>query len=258
MNNLRGLVLITAQSIRQSFRGKRALALLFVFGLPILAAFLTPPTRANLSGFLSVSLLGFAQFAVPFAGLALGVAVMGDELEGRTITYMFTRPVSRAAVFLGKYFGFVLGFGVVIAVAMYLCTMPYDKQVDFTKTQLLGLMATSVGAFAVYAAMFAALRALFTRALYVGFFWIFVFELIVSKMPASGLTKMSVWHHVAVIEMGLFEGRSFFMQELQRGFARDETWQGSVLSLTVAFVVALAFGSWIVSRREMPVPAAVA
>lgn len=54
----------------------------------------------ELASQLSVMLL---QFAAPLVGLILGSVVIAEEVEGRTITYFFTRPVHRSALFLGRW-----------------------------------------------------------------------------------------------------------------------------------------------------------
>ena len=43
------------------------------------------------------------QGTVPLVALILGSAVVAEEIEDRTITYLFTRPIPRAAVLLGRW-----------------------------------------------------------------------------------------------------------------------------------------------------------
>ena len=46
----------------------------------------------------------YIRFIVPVLGVFYGTALVADEVEDKTITYLFTRPIPRSAVLLGKYF----------------------------------------------------------------------------------------------------------------------------------------------------------
>ena len=47
----------------------------------------------------------YIRFIVPVLGVFYGTSLIADEVEDKTITYLFTRPVPRSAVLLGKYAG---------------------------------------------------------------------------------------------------------------------------------------------------------
>src|SRR5262245_65229917 len=44
----------------------------------------------------------FLRFIVPILGIFYGTSLIADEVEDKTITYLFTRPIPRSAVLLGK------------------------------------------------------------------------------------------------------------------------------------------------------------
>ena len=44
---------------------------------------------------------------MPVLGVFYGTALIADEVEDKTITYLFTRPIPRSAVLLGKYFAYL-------------------------------------------------------------------------------------------------------------------------------------------------------
>src|SRR6185436_4899945 len=46
----------------------------------------------------------YLRFVVPVLGIFYGTSLIADEVEDKTVTYLFCRPISRTAVFLGKYF----------------------------------------------------------------------------------------------------------------------------------------------------------
>ena len=50
----------------------------------------------------------YIRFIVPVLGVFYGTALIADEVEDKTITYLFTRPISRSAVLLGKYLAYLV------------------------------------------------------------------------------------------------------------------------------------------------------
>jgi len=55
------------------------------------------------------------QFAAPLVGLILGSVVIAEEVEGRTITFFFTRPIHRSALFMGRWIAVALISGLLLA-----------------------------------------------------------------------------------------------------------------------------------------------
>ena len=64
------------------------------------------PSGAALFG-LMIWLL-YIRFIVPVLGVFYGTALIADEVEDKTITYLFTRPIPRSAVLVGKYLAYLL------------------------------------------------------------------------------------------------------------------------------------------------------
>ena len=49
----------------------------------------------------------YLRFTVPVLGVFYGTSLMADEVEDKTITYLFTRPIPRGAVLVGKYLAYL-------------------------------------------------------------------------------------------------------------------------------------------------------
>ena len=64
-------------------------------------------------------------------GVFYGTSLMADEVEDKTITYLFTRPIRRGAVLVGKYLAY-LGCTVFVVlpsvVLVYLLIVPMRGQ----------------------------------------------------------------------------------------------------------------------------------
>jgi ABC-2 type transport system permease protein len=49
----------------------------------------------------------YLRFIVPVLGVFYGTSLVADEIEDKTITYLFTRPIRRSAVVAGKYLAYL-------------------------------------------------------------------------------------------------------------------------------------------------------
>src|SRR5688500_9128850 len=49
----------------------------------------------------------FLRFIVPVLVVFYGTALVADDVEDKTITYLFTRPIPRGAVHVGKYLAYL-------------------------------------------------------------------------------------------------------------------------------------------------------
>ena len=215
------------------------------------------PKTPTLKQYLTMLGLPVLQLAVPFPALFLGVAVLGEEIDGRTLTYLFTRPLPRSVHYLGRLFGFVGAYGVILGVGVLGVAFVFRSAVPLDTVQVLGSVAIAVGGLLVYAAFFALLRALLRRALFIGFLITFITEVAISKMPVSGLSACSIWHHLALLELRLLDLQTTRIA-LFRGISPSETATTSLVVLGCILGVSLLAGIWIVQRREFRLPAAVA
>src|SRR5947208_10530292 len=49
----------------------------------------------------------YLRFTVPVLGVFYGTSLIADEVEDKTITYLFTRPIPKGAVLLGKFLAYL-------------------------------------------------------------------------------------------------------------------------------------------------------
>jgi len=242
----RNFLLLWGHAASRALRGRRGLTLLFLAALPAVLAWIQVQHGRHLSEarFVAVTLMFVFQFVVPLAGLFLGVAVLGDEIEGRTVTYLFTRPVPRPLVFLASYLGAVSAFAPLLAIAVGLMAQIFGSRVPVAGRDAAATAGIAVAGFVVYMAIFATLRLYFQRALFMGFIFGFIFEGMISKLPGSGISSWSVWHHMALLEMRLFDGRlpDTHLKKLLQSIAPDETAGRSLAVLATVLIVALVIG----------------
>jgi ABC-type transport system involved in multi-copper enzyme maturation permease subunit len=127
----------------------------------------------------------FLRFIVPVLGVFYGTALMADEVEDKTITYLFTRPVPRGAVLLGKYFAYlVCTFLVVLPSVMivYFLLVPLSQLPATFGSLLIDLGLLALG-LAVYGGVFAFVGAFFKRPLVIGLVFAFGWEQVTLALP---------------------------------------------------------------------------
>src|SRR6059036_761838 len=49
----------------------------------------------------------YIRFIIPILGVFFGTALIADEVDDKTITYLFTRPIPRRAVLFGKFLAYL-------------------------------------------------------------------------------------------------------------------------------------------------------
>jgi len=56
----------------------------------------------------------YIRFTIPMLGVFYGTSLIADEVDDKTLTYLFTRPVQRGAVLVGKYLAYLVCTSLVV------------------------------------------------------------------------------------------------------------------------------------------------
>src|SRR5512132_2316903 len=121
----------------------------------------------------------YLRFTVPVLGVFYGTSLMADEVEDKTITYLFTRPIRRGAVLLGKYLAYLACTIFVVlpsVMIVYLLVVPMQGSLGGSFIDLVKDLSLLALGLAVYGALFAFIGAKFKRPLLVGLIFIFGWE----------------------------------------------------------------------------------
>ena len=127
----------------------------------------------------------FLRFIVPVLGVFYGTSLIADEVEDKTITYLFTRPIPRGTVLLGKYLAYLVCTTLVVlpsVMIVYFLMVPFrDIAGSFgALVKDLGILALGL---AVYGALFALVGAVLKRPLVIGLVFAFGWEQVALLMP---------------------------------------------------------------------------
>ena len=214
------------------------------------------PVTIDGPGIFGLMIWGFyLRFSVPLLGVFYGTSLIADEVEDKTITYLFTRPLSRCAVLAGKYCAYLVSTGLVL--------LPSVMLVFFLVVSLLGgsigaafpslvtdLALLAVG-LAVYGALFMLIGTWFKRPLLTGLVFILGWEPIVAVVPGY-LKRFTVSYYLeglaphAMPQDRAVTGILGVMQvnEVVPSVA------ASLIGLGLILVGGLSLSAWVVERRE--------
>jgi len=252
--------LVFAASTRELLRRRRLLFIGLACSLPLLLTFIWRMWGTEHFGaeqiFTNLVSSLYLSALVYVVGLAFGVPTVHDEVEGRTITYLFTRPVSKIAVYAGRLAAVQLLAGSLLALSLVVCfaVMTFGNfsaiNLEFLKTYInhvwVILLAT-----VVLTGLFAIFGTLFKRPLVWGFLYAFGWEGAVAKFPG----KLQVWtldfhfRNLMLREEDVQNNLLDAFRQLLTDQA-DIQWWISLVVLLVAMVAFTWIGGWVFSRRE--------
>jgi len=121
-------------TFRQNMKSKKTIFILIAVFLPVLLAVAyrlashdvsshRPFSRAGTmtpEQAFSVIMFFFLQFLAALVALFYGAALIADERDNKTIIYLFTRPIRKASIIVGKFAAYILSVIVILVPAMFI------------------------------------------------------------------------------------------------------------------------------------------
>jgi ABC-2 type transport system permease protein len=144
----------------------------------------------------------FFQVVLIFVTLVNASPLIRDEIEDNTLPYLLTRPISRPALVLYKYFGYLVSVLILLIppiVLAYGVTEAYTGSAFSADFDVLsGFLVTTILGSAAYGALFLFISVLVRRPLAVGLLIGFLWESVVGAIPGD-VRKLSVIHYLRSI-----------------------------------------------------------
>lgn len=126
------------------------------------------------------------QVVVPLGSLLVASGLIADEVEGRTITYLFTRATPRAAVLLGRLLAVAAVLVPLFALSAWATAIASAQREGPTYPDAVrGMIAAAAAGALVYALIGAVLGVLFRRALVASLAYAFAIEGLIANVPGS-------------------------------------------------------------------------
>jgi ABC-type transport system involved in multi-copper enzyme maturation permease subunit len=194
----------------------------------------------------------YIRFIVPVLGVFYGTSLIADEVDDKTITYLFTRPIPRAAVLLGKYAAYLICTTLIVlpsVVVVYFLIVPIrGGSIGAAFPSLvadLGMLAVGL---ASYGALFGLVGARLKRPLVIGLVFAFGWEPGVLLFPGY-LKRLTVAYYLqALVPHSMPDDSSASL--LLRIVTEVPSLVTSLVSLAVLTMVALWLAGRAVNRRE--------
>jgi ABC-2 type transport system permease protein len=253
-------------SVGEMLWSRRTIFMALVVGMPaalaaifrVLDLFGVPAMRVNgvrVGGpaiFAAMIWLLYLRFLVPVLGAFYGTGLVADEVEDRTITYLFTRPIRRGTVVAGKYLAYVVCTALVVLpsvmIVYFLVTPMGGGAIGQTFPLLLVDMGLLGLGLSVYGAVFALVGARLKRPLVVGLVFAFGWEQLALLVPGY-LRRLTVAYYLqALVPHAMPQDDT--MTAIQSLFAERPSAAASVCCLLAILLVCLWLAVRTVERRE--------
>jgi ABC-type transport system involved in multi-copper enzyme maturation permease subunit len=233
---------------------RRSLACFALAAAPPCLAWIASRFNSRISGADIAAHIGWLlliQVITPLCALVCGSAVVTEEIENRTITYLFSRPIPRAAVLLGRW----LAALVVVSVSLGSSAVLTAGLASFSKAPgplvdagvVWPLLAAALLGGAVYSGLFAAAGVFFRHPMIVGLGYAFAIEGFLANLPGKN-QALTVQYYLRSVIAATGSGS---WQDIE-GFSssRFDTLEGSIATLAVLLLGVLALASLRISRKE--------
>ena len=227
--------------------------------LPALAAFVVGSLSARIAPADLAANLGWVmllQIVLPLVTLIGGSAVIAEEVDDRTITYLFTRPIPRPALLVGRFLSTTLAWSALLAISVFLllaCAGRARGHGDGLDAQFgRALYEAVLWGTCAYSALFAALSAFVKHPMIVGIAYAFAIEGFLANLPGKNQTLSLQYYLRSLVVESAAPAWSRVEGFASTSFATPERAR-IVLGLVV--LVALALGAWQLSRRQFELTA---
>ena len=195
----------------------------------------------------------YVHVIVPVLGVFYGTALIADEVDDKTITYLFTRPIRRSAVLIGKYLSY-LGCTILLVlpsvIAVYFLVVPINGgSIGRSFPLLLADLGVLAAGLIAYGAVFALVGARLKRPLVVGLVFAFGWEPGVLLVPGY-LKRATVAYYLQGLVPHKMPVDATAISTLTRLFDPFPSITTSLASLAVMTAIALWWASRTVEARE--------
>jgi ABC-2 type transport system permease protein len=252
-------------SLSEMLWSRRTIFMALVVGLPVLLSIIVrllfelgaPTMRINQNAVTGPTIFGlmiwvfFIRFSVPVLGVFYGTSLIADEVDDKTITYLFTRPIPRGAVLIGKYLAYVACTIFVVlpsVMLVWLLIVPIGGRLGASFLDLVKDLALIALGLAVYGALFAMLGARLKRPLLVGLLFVFGWETLVMAVPGSFKSISVAYYLQGLVPHALPSDSALSL--LQSIFQDSPSLAKCLTWLTIIEVVSLWLGAQAVATKE--------
>lgn len=208
-----------------------------------------------------IAYLMYLQFALPLAALYFGIVAVQGDLEDRTSVYLFSRPLPRWALLVGKWLAAAAIASACVCLGLVLLRLGMARAGDLWRggrpapvSMLWAFGHASVLGALAYAGLGALFGAWFRRPLIAGVAFLVGWEGAVANLAADASARaFTVTDPLRRLLWDAHDPTGEYASILRPGFLRDVDGRDLLdpsLAVLRFVAVALALAIWIYSRRE--------
>lgn len=178
----------------------------------------------------------YLQFLILILSLFYGSSVTSEELEGKTLTYLTTRPVSKSSIIVGKYLAYTLMIVFMVALGVVFSFVVLNLD-GLRNLSLYRVLFRDVGVLALglmcYTAFFTFIGTVLKKSIMFGLIFSFGWENVIQYFPGS-TQKFTIVHYLKSLLPSVSRGRfSFLLFRLEPS--------STVTSIFMLFLIAAVF-----------------
>lgn len=202
--------------------------------------------------FTEILMVFFLQFYIVILSLFFGTSIVAEEIEGRTLPYLVTRPLTKPGIIAGKFAAYSLLMFLMVTVNLalsYFIMNGYRLERASLYLAFLRYVAVLGLGILAYTALFAFLGTVLRRAIMVGLVFGFGWENVIQYFPGS-TQRFSLVHYLKSLLP--YQPQAGGAGHLRLLLFRLEPTSPLVAALTLAAVTAvfLALACWIFRMKE--------
>jgi ABC-2 type transport system permease protein len=207
---------------------RRSLLMALLVGMPIplgllyrivLAASASAPPVTPHDLYALVVSIYWIRNVLPLAALFYATSLIADEVEGRTLTYLLTRPLTRGAIFAGKYAAYL---ATTLSLALPACVVTFflllsargGTGLGSAAIDLLRDLTVITLTLVVYGALFALLGVLLKRPVIPGLMFLYGWELLANLPGYLPRLTLTAWLRSLVTHRPAQEGLSGLFEQV--------------------------------------------
>jgi ABC-type transport system involved in multi-copper enzyme maturation permease subunit len=189
--------------------------------LPVIIAFIIKfaqiiTDERHMSGiyiFTNIIMAFYLQFLILILALFFGTSVCSEELEGKTLTYLTTRPLPKMAIILGKYAAYTVLTIAMTLIGVVVCfiILNLNDLFDFSLYKLLFkyMLVLSLGLIC-YTAFFTFIGTFLKKSILFGLIFSFGWENVIQYFPGS-TQRFAIVHYLKSLLPTSSSGRFSFL-----------------------------------------------
>jgi ABC-2 type transport system permease protein len=200
--------------------------------------------------FTNVIMTFFLQFLILILTLFFGTSVTSEEVEGRTLTYLVTRPVPKSAILIGKFAAYSLIATAMVWIGLLACFLILNferwgsPRAWLVLLHYLGVLTLGILA---YGSLFAFLGTFLKKSIMIGLLFSFGWENVIQYFPGS-TQRFAIVHYLksllprVVTSRGRFSFLTFRLE--------PTAWPVAILALVLITAGFLALAVLLFHHKE--------